>query len=85
MSKEIQLTADDFFQANNVAYMKKMTPEKRDAMIRTERGCNPKCCSECEFFYYLKDRDGKIYGGGCTIDEDIMITDKLERSLYCPL
>lgn len=83
---EIKITAHDFFHANDKEYMGKMHPMKRDAMIGIERGMNPECCSECGFYYNVFDKDRKNWiCGGCSIDEDIMITDPETREFHCPL
>jgi len=83
---EVRLTADDFIRANDREYMNNMAPEKRDAMIYVERRSGPECCNECGFYFNVFDRDRKNWiCGGCSIDEDIMITNPEQREYHCPL
>ena len=82
------ITEDDWYLANDPGYMKQMKrmfPEQYDYMIRSEREHPAAMCSECPFYYHLKDKSGKIYGGGCTIDEDIRIMDMNTKAADCPL
>ena len=85
---KIHISEGDWINANNPGLMKIYKHEFPDAyreMIRQGRKRNPKVCAECPFFYHLIGRDGKAYGGGCTIDDDVMIMDQLERVADCPL
>jgi len=87
MSKVV-VTSDDWFLANDPGMMKAIKakrPELYAEMIRQERKNKPKECMCCFFYYHLKNPDGTIYGGGCTIDEDVMIMDMEERAADCPL
>lgn len=82
----IEFLPGDIEQANNRSYMMNMPAAKRAALIRNERGIAPKCCAECIFYYHVFDKDRKyVICGGCSIDDDVMITDILERELHCPL
>ena len=82
----IQFSPEDFMQARNRSYMLNMPAEKRAAMIRNQRGANPRCCAECIFYYHVFDKDRKhIICGGCSIDDDVMIMDISEREYHCPL
>ena len=77
-----------WFYANNpevMGHYKRNEPEKYAEYIRQGREMNPRACAECFFYYHLKNPDGTIYGGGCTIDEDVMIMDMEERVADCPL
>ena len=80
-----RIMTGDFFRTNVREYMDSLDQEKRDAMIRIERKVNPGCCCECIFYRNVTDRNGSLICGECAIDEDIMITDSLQRQLYCPL
>ena len=83
---EIKILPGDYFRANDKEFMKNMEPEKRDLMISLERKAEPECCSECGFYYNVFDKDRKNWiCGGCSIDEDIMITDPETREFHCPL
>ena len=87
MSKVV-VTSDDWFLANDPGIMKEIKvkrPGLYAEMIRQERENKPKECMCCFFYYHLKNPDGTIYGGGCTIDEDVMIMDMEERAADCPL
>ena len=82
----IQFTSEDIMQANNRSYMLNMPAEKRAALIRNQRGANPRSCAECIFYYHVFDKDRKyVICGGCSIDDDIMIMDISEREYHCPL
>ena len=82
----IQFLPGDIEQANNRSYMMNMPAEKRAALIRNERGINPRCCAECIFYYHVFDKDRKkVICGGCSIDDDVMIMDLSEREYHCPL
>ena len=82
----IEFSHDDFMRANDREFMNSMPAEKRAAMIRNERGHMPKNCSECIFYYHVFDKDRKhVICGGCSIDDDVMITDMYEREYHCPL
>lgn len=83
--KKIKLTADDFFRANDRAFMDSMETEKRDLMISLERRSEPECCSMCVFYRNVLDKNGSKICGECALDEDIMITDYMERQICCPL
>lgn len=85
---KIKVTPMHWMNANDPKMMglyKRKTPEVYDEMIRQGREMNPRACAECFFYYHLKNPDGTIYGGGCTIDEDVMIMDMEERVADCPL
>lgn len=83
--KEIKLTADDFFRANQREFMDSLEPEKRDLMICLERRSEPECCNECGFFRIVKGTGDGGIRMECAIDADIRITDGLERQFSCPL
>ena len=82
----IQFLPGDIMQANNRSFMMNMPEEKRAALIRNQRGANPRNCAECIFYYHVFDKDRKyLICGGCSIDDDVMVMDPSEREYHCPL
>ena len=88
MSK-VQIEAEDWRFANDPGFMRKIKvkfPDMYAEMIRQVRGDRPpEACCCCFFYYHLKNKDGTIYAGGCSIDDEIMIMDMLKREEDCPL
>lgn len=82
---ELGFTATDLWMANKPYYMNKMEKQRRDALIRFERGHRPESCCECLFYYTKFDNNLRTAGGGCTIKETLDIPDMMERSTQCPL
>ena len=85
---KVVITEKDWHAANDPEMMKiykEDFPDAWNAMLRYMRKYQPRMCCECMLYYHLKDKDGKIYGGGCTADPDIMIMDMNKRAEDCPL
>ena len=85
---KVVITEKDWHVANDPEMMKIYREDYPDAwneMLRQGREMDPRECCECFFYYHLKGKDGKIYGGGCTADPDVMIMDMTKRAEDCPL